>query len=215
MLLLLGSGPMEDAPAAGSSQSSELIQTDISQYSVESGRSACTCIALTGANLYLQNPAISSDLLRNMVMQGVDTYQRISQSESGIDHMSAEEVLNQNAFPLQVIGGVRQGVLSYDSDYPLGLKALLGACQAEGARVVLITKTPETVVVCLDQFALLDSHPRPPMASNAYAKTHGSLEDLVQTLQSIFPPTELGSDVPEMMAMMYNSFDLYPLAIQS
>ena len=87
MLLLLGSGPMEDAPAAGSSQSSELIQTDISQYSVESGRSACTCIALTRANLYLQNPAISSDLLRNMVMQGVDTYQRISQSESGIEHM--------------------------------------------------------------------------------------------------------------------------------
>jgi hypothetical protein len=34
---------------------------------------------------------------------------------------------------------------------------------------------------------------------------------LVQSLEAIYPVTELGSDVPEMMQMMYNSFDVYPL----
>ena len=127
--------------------------------------------------------------------------------------MSAEEVLGQRELPLQLIGDLRQGILSHDSNHPLGLKALLTAAEDDGAKVVLITKTPETVMVCLDQFAVLDSHPRPPMTTNAYAKMHDNLDDLIVSLQSIFPPTELDPDVPEMMAMMYNSFDLYPLAI--
>jgi UBA/TS-N domain len=211
-VLLTGGDPSENH--ARHELSSELIQCDISQYSIENGRSACTCIALAGATLYLDNQEISSELVRDMVIQGAEFYKQIAKSESGVEHMSAEEVLAQDVFPLRVIGGVRQGILSLDSNHRLGLMALLRTAKDEGARVVLITKTPETVVVCLDQFVLLDSHPRPPMASSAYAKMHENLEDLVQTLQHIFPPTELDPDIPEMMAMMYNSFDLYPLAIR-
>jgi hypothetical protein len=214
--LLLSGAPVEEPPAAPSE--SALTQADISQYSVENGRSACTCIALTGAALYLQegdtSTTLTADLLRNMVTKGVNTYQGIARSSPGVEHMSAEEVLQQNNpdFPLQILGGVRQGITSHDINHPMGMKALLQGC--EGARVVVITKTPETVVVCLDQFALVDSHPRPPLAMNAYAKIHTNLNDLVQSLASIFPPTDLGPDIPEMMAMMYNSFDLYPLALK-
>lgn len=214
--LLLSGAPIEEAAAAPSESS--LIQADISQYSVNDGRSACTCIALTGATLYLQDGAstttLTADLLRNMVTKGVDTYQGIVKASAGVEHMSAEEVLQQNSpdLPLQIIGAVRQGITSRDINHPMGMKALLQGC--EGAKVVVITKTPETVVVCLDQFALVDSHPRPPAALNAYAKIHTNLNDLVNSLATIFPPTDLGPDIPEMMAMMYNSFDLYPLALK-
>ena len=51
------------------------------------------------------------------------------------------------------------------------------------------------------------------MTACAYAKLHDNLNDLIDTIQIIFPPTALDPDIPEMMAMMYNSFDLYPLAI--
>ena len=193
--------------------SSEFLVSDFSQYSFENGRSACTCIALTGATLYLSNHTISLQLLQDMITQGVELYKRIAQSESGVEHMSAEEVLAQRKLPLQLVGGVRQGILSQDPNHSLGLKALLTAAKDDGAKVALITKTPETVMVCLDQFAVLDSHPRPPVTRNAYAKMHDNLEDLIITLRRIFPPTDLDPDIPEMMAMMYNSFDLYPLAI--
>lgn len=207
-VLLSGREENDDDPPL-----SEFIVSDVSQYSFEHGRSACTCIALTGATLYLENPRITRQLLQDMVTKGVELYKLIAQTESGVEHMSAEEVMGRRELPLQLIGDVRQGILSHDSNHPLGLKALLAAAKDDGAKVVLITKTPETVLVCLDQFAVLDSHPRPPMTNTAYAKMHDNLEELIDTLQCIFPPSELDPDIPEMMAMMYNSFDLYPLAI--
>jgi len=213
--LLLSGDPLDASPSP-LPLSSALIQTDISQYSLENGRSACTCIALTGAKLYLEHNRLefNSDHLRNMIIQGVSAYQSLSRSRN-IEHMSAEEVLNQKCpdFPLTIIGGVRQGILSADSSHPMSLKCLLQNCgENDNAKVVLITKTPETVVVCLDSFTLLDSHPRHFLnASNAYAKIHNDLNGLIRTLELVFPHTSFGADIPEMMAMMYNSFDLYPL----
>jgi hypothetical protein len=63
---------------------------------------------------------------------------------------------------------------------------------------------------------LIDSHPRAAHlgADGSYAKPHPNLVSLLQSLQAIFPPTELGPDIPEMMAMMYNSFDMYPLQMK-
>jgi hypothetical protein len=61
-------------------------------------------------------------------------------------------------------------------------------------------------------FVLIDSHPRPIYgADGSYALFHDSLDGLVHSLEKIFPATELGSDVGELMAAMYNSFDMYPL----
>ena len=212
-LLLSGDLIAGETSAEETTRSAELIQTDISQYSVEHGRSACTCIALTGAAMLLdqaQNQQISPEFLKTMITQGVVTYENLNRA---VEHMSAEEVLQQQSpnLPLEIMGGVRQGFLSLDEDHPLGLKVLLRACQSEGAKVVLITKTPESVVVCLSPiFCLVDSHPR-PYCSNAYAQICQTVEELVGVLRTIFPPTDLGPDVPEMMTMMYNSFDLYPL----
>lgn len=104
---------------------------------------------------------------------------------------------------------------------------------------VVITKPPETVLVLLPVFAtdvsgsgdnsgyndnsqsyiLLDSHPRPNQHAphnpqhGSYALFHSDLSGLVGSLKEIFPVTELGPDVPEMMGMMYNSFDVYPFVL--
>jgi hypothetical protein len=141
--------------------------------------------------------------------------------------LSAEEVLQQEQgkllFPVQSIGAsIRQGVLSNDPDHPLGLKSLLEGLRQEQYSewmVILMTKTPETVLLCFppnsvspSSYWLIDSHPRPQLGvDTAYAKIHPDLTSLYLSLQAIFPCTDLGPDVSEMMAVMYNSFDLYPL----
>ncbi len=208
------------------------IQCTRSQYSVDQGRSACTCIALTAATKFLKDPNVTKDFLEDVLTQGVANYQQLmQQSSSPIEHLSAEEVLqmdfSKTFFPLQSLpGDIRQGILSNDFFHPLGLKSLLEGIRSEQPNeqwmAVLITKTPETVLLCFppqscfpSAFWLIDSHPRPQLGvESAYAKLHPSLDALWMSLQAIFPCTELGPDIPEMMAMMYNSFDFYPLLLQ-
>ena len=228
-----------------------LLTCGRSQYSLDQGRSACTCIALTAATKFLQDPNLSAEFLESMLTEGIANYHQLmrqsSSSASSIEHLSAEEVLQQpnahSMFPLQILpGGIRQGLLSNDFYHPMGLKALLEGIRSEQPldqwMAILITKTPETVLLCFppptgrsggtttaaaattataittSAFWLIDSHPRPQLGvESAYAKLHPTLDALWMSLQAIFPCTELGPDIPEMMAMMYNSFDLYPLLL--
>ena len=238
-----------------------MVQGPLSQYSIENGRSACTCIALAAANEVLkgiiatttmakqqqQQPYVtmetilSQDCLQTIIVQGVELYNNLLLVDPSMEHKSAEEVLVTGCFPdLQQHGVVQQGILSSSSSQqqrssansePLGLYNLLRTSQdgrAEGAEwtCALITKPPETVLVVLPPlvaprdttsgtplpFVLVDSHPRPQQfgAHQAYARFHTSLDDLVQeSLNRIFPCTNLGPDIPPLMAAMYNQFDLY------
>jgi hypothetical protein len=205
-----------------------LVTCGISQYNVDNGRSACTCIALTTASNFLQNQSVDSAFLTTMIHKGVENYQSMMSAGSSVEHLSAEEVLQKDRsnnpllFEVETVGGIRQGVLSHDPYHPLGLMALLQGLRQESQTewlAILITKTPETVLVCFppapvspSSYWLVDSHPRPQLGvESAYAKLHPDLDSLALSLQAIFPCTELGPDIPEMMAMMYNSFDLYPL----
>jgi UBA/TS-N domain len=275
-----------------------LIVCDTSQYTIENGKSACTCIALAAATQFFQEPwtVTTPQFLQDMIFQGVIIYNQLvsnqipsslslSSSSSAsssltcstkvilpsVEHMSAEEILHHHphSFPLSIVGDISQGVLSHDYNHPLGLKSRLEALissyynpdeddvdddtvndkgdakdsndnkKSQSNFVVLLTKTPETVLIChrhspsiegnrngqedcisndnprndtiRDEWILIDSHPRPPLSSNAYARRHRSLDDLVRTIHTIFPPTNLDPDVPEMMTMLYNSFDLYQL----
>jgi hypothetical protein len=224
-------------------QEPRMVHSSMSQYTVNEGKSACTCISLMTAEKFLQNSnskdpvqAVCSELLQDTITSGVAAYQRLQSSSttgSSVEHLSAEEVLAAGAFPsLSLQGGIRQGILSHDdANNPQGLLQQLTDCRsATGWTCVLITKTPETVLVCLppssssstadagstEHFLLLDSHPRPQQfgAQGSYARIHDSMPGLVHSLSSIFPITDLGPDIPEMMAIMYNSFDLYPLKLQ-
>jgi hypothetical protein len=120
---------------------------------------------------------------------------------------------------LQQIGEPHQGIISNSSDHLLGLEAILNLCQDRQSYIaVVITKPPETVLVLLpprvsssSSYILLDSHPRsqlsPHCPAGSYALIHPTLTGLVASLKQIFPVTDLGDDVPEMMSMMYNSFE--------
>jgi hypothetical protein len=130
----------------------------------------------------------------------------------------------------------RQGVLSNSSNHHhMGLEMLLAQCQMDSSEstyiAVIITKPPETVLVILPtqratktttntnvKFILIDSHPRPQQLApyfprGSYALFHPTLSSLVSSLKEIFPMTELGDGVPELMQMMYNSFDIYPFQL--
>ncbi|KAL7440564.1 hypothetical protein ACHAXH_009116 [Discostella pseudostelligera] len=146
-------------------------------------------------------------------------------------HSGSENTSNVFSSLRQFGYSPRQGILSNASfdDNPMGMEATLSQCQLDAMDkqsyiAVVITKPPETVLVLLPPpapsssshtYVLLDSHPRPQQLSphyptGSYALYHSSLRDLVTSLQQIFPVVELSCDVPEMMAMMYNSFDAYP-----
>jgi hypothetical protein len=237
-----------------------VIQGPINQYSLENGRSACTCIALTAAAMFCANPhlgTINAGFLQHMIVAGVRTYEQFMVSSSGGDatstrlhmrHMSAEDALSTNTGTahdpmmhfetLAQVGFIRQGILSpsHDPNHARGLRSLLHSCytdscvQATAWTCVLMTKTPETVLLLLpprnttggantattgvDKFVLIDSHPRPSALAfgcpkNAYARIHDSMDELIQGLQHIFPVTVLGPGGDELIALMYNSFDLY------
>jgi hypothetical protein len=233
--------PAEPPSIRGTSEmvakASGVLKGSTSQYNFPDGRSACTCIALTGARMFLQDPNLTPELLDRMVAEGVQNYHRLSNTTS-VEHLSAEEVLQKDTgvprmFPLETVGGIRQGILSHEMHHPLGMQALLegiryemeqrGEDQKNQWTCILVTKTPETIFICFppdsvrpSSYWLVDSHPRPQLGiDTSYAKIHPSLDALLMSLQVIFLPTDLGSDIPEMMAMMYNSFDLYPLRLSN
>ena len=236
--LLLSGSPLDGGEGGGGSTT--MVVGTMSQYSVDEGRSACTCIALTAASKTLENPSINQELIHSMITEGVQHYQSLSSSStSSVEHMSAEEVLQQDPagtrFRLSSLsGGPRQGVLNRDPNHDFGLRKSLQNIRLdqppEEWMAVLMTKTPETVLLLFPPpkpaaarvgaesppllFWLIDSHPRSAQlgTDTAYGKPHSTLDELCTSLEAIFPLTELGPDVPDMMSMMYNSFDLYPLA---
>lgn len=234
--ILLGAveAPAPSAAAATSTtaDAGDMIVCPTSQYSVGNGRSACTCIALTAATNFLRQTkngnavSLNEDFLKNMIVNGVQNYQILS-SASPVEHSSAEEILQQDqgkCFPISLMGGIRQGYLGNEA---MGMQALLEGVQHDQKQgrdayiAVIITKTPETVLVCIPPssggtYWLIDSHPRAANlgADGSYAKPHANLASLALSLKAIFPATELGPDIPEMMAMMYNSFDMYPMQLK-
>lgn len=239
-LLLASSGADITTEASGSASTSNQISTtqiSMSQYSLPNGRSACTIIALNATSTilsYLQGSemnlkAFLTDVeLQSILLRGCDIYNDTWNTTQEIEHSSVEEVLKKiSSFDVNILNGnIMQGILSHDADSPLGMRSILQQCQRDARNskqdfiCVVLTKSPETVCVILpsqaaqkeNAYVLVDSHPRPSLSTNGmYARFHNSLDSLVGDLVTIFPVVDLGNDVGEMMAAMYNSFDVYPL----
>mmetsp|Transcript_40778 Transcript_40778/g.49648 ORF Transcript_40778/g.49648 Transcript_40778/m.49648 type:complete len:303 (-) Transcript_40778:74-982(-) len=223
------------------------IHCETSQYSSPSGRSACTYIALTVALQTLGSlqsepssppknltDVLTSTTVEDHILKGISSYNTDKSTSSTIEHTSAEEVLSSSDrfTPLKLIGGsVRQGILSAPN---LRFSQILSACYNDGAAdgskwmAVVITKTPETIVIFLPphttregdesfrerSFAIVDSHPRPELqCSGSYVAVYDCFDGLVGHLEGLFRAVDLGADVGEMMMVMYNSFDAYPLQL--
>lgn len=235
---LLLSGADSDLSGANSgvqpTRSANMVECPLNQYSIDNGKSACTCIALTAAEQFLQHmeggspegsdesSRLNAEFLQECIFQGVQKYNEMSTTQPSAEHLSAEDVLRADMFTaLELVdGSVMQGTLSDDG--PLRLGALLPPSQSPKQwTCTLITKPPETVVCCIPPtdytgsigYLLIDSHPRQQQfgAEGSYIRKHSSVEGLVKSLETLFPSTDLGPDVPELMAGMYNQFDLYRL----
>ena len=199
---------------------------------------ASNCIRQLDGGTSPEN-VIDATLLSKSITDGIDLYRELSANNSnGIEHSSVEDILtactgkeNSIISSLSLLpSSPRQGILSNSSsNQQMGLEALLSQCQMESSEsyiAVVITKTPETVLAILPtqssaasntnaKFILIDSHPRPQQLSphfptGSYALFHPTLSSLVASLREIFPITDVGDGVPELMQMMYNSFDIYP-----
>jgi hypothetical protein len=216
-------------PSSHSSSSdvgSSLIVASTSQYSFDGGQSACTCIALEIAEKLVLSvdplSELSPTFLDTALRRGIEIYESIL--TSSVNHMSAEDAWTHFSY-LKLQGEIIQGVLSRDPSHPQGLTEILRRiyCPTSSASAteygkdwvfVVLTKTPESILLCLSRhgYVLIDSHPRPhiwPDAFHAYAKRHKALEELVSSVQLVFPIVDLGPGVPDLMSIMYNSFDLY------
>jgi hypothetical protein len=220
------SSAMLPSHSSTGNMSRSLIVANTSQYSFDGGQSACTCIALEIAERLLLSAdplsELSPALIDNAMRRGVEIYESILTSSA--DHMSAEDAWTHFA-NLKLQGDIVQGVLSHDPSHPQGLAEILSRISGPTASAsanergkdcvfVVLTKTPESILLCLSRqgYLLIDSHPRPhiwPDAIHAYARRHKTLEELVASVHLVFPIVDLGSDVPDLMSVMYNSFDLY------
>lgn len=212
-----------------------LVHSSLSQYSDPSGKSACTSIALNLAVNFLngEQTAVTAEYLGSSVLEGIQMYSELHAASGASEHSSVEELLaavnlsavhSEKLAPMTMLGGSpRQGLLSNARDNPMGLDVVLSQCQRDAAHVnsyvaAVITKPPETILVLLPPrgqsglpYILVDSHPRPNLcASGSYALLNSDFDGLLESSRQVFSPTELGPDVPELMAMMYNSFDVYP-----
>jgi UBA/TS-N domain len=143
-----------------------LVSAPISQYSVDNGRSACTCIALYAAQEFLKQQQrrqlttcikkLTAEFLQNAILQGVAIYNAMRNVDPTVEHKSAEEVLQTasttaapsatpNPFAsLCMPDTIQQGMLSRSADdHPQSLYGLLAASQdATEWTCVLVTKTP-------------------------------------------------------------------------
>jgi hypothetical protein len=181
------------------------------------------------------SPRMDATFLDQMVQDGCTTWSQwtLQQPANASEHTAVDDILPSALFPnLNIVpGGIRQGLLSNGTTQnPSGiatdLSTLLLECQLPTQWIcIVMIKPPETILLCLppkssnpscnNKYYLLDSHPRMVEfgAEQSYGRIHGSLLDLVQSVRSIFPVTDLGPDIPEYMVAMYHSFDLYPLQI--
>ena len=213
------------------------IHCDVSQYTVENGRSACTCIALTAASRLLEICRKSGDnelqfseqVIADTITYGVQQYSQIA-AMTPVEHLSPQEVLDLSPNILlpdvKAVGAVKNGILTKDASAFTSF--LENECRLDSKNdpskylAVVLVKPPETVLILLPPFdsqsnacryVLFDSHPRPPSHPGSYMKLCSSMKELAKALETIFPYTDLGSDVPEMMAMMYNCYDAYAFQI--
>mmetsp|Transcript_25000 Transcript_25000/g.39270 ORF Transcript_25000/g.39270 Transcript_25000/m.39270 type:complete len:293 (+) Transcript_25000:101-979(+) len=201
---------------------------------------ANNCIAQLG-NASSPESVVDDKLLSTSINNGIKLYSELSGNHgNGVEHSSVEDILSAclgrdsvNLSFLKLLpSSPRQGILSNSSsNQHMSLEALLTQCQMDSSEAyiaVVITKNPETVLVIIPtqsastnvdaKFVLIDSHPRPQQLAphfptGSYALFHPTLSSLVVSLREIFPITELGDGIPELMQMMYNSFDIYPFQI--
>ena len=184
----------------------------------------------------LSNINITPDIISRCLFEGAEKYQLYhdNNGNGGVEHTSPEEVLPFYDNTIEWVDNkVEQGMLGLNNNLDgnaIGLLPLLSKVQQHhhydnGYCAIVITKPPETIVTFLPPlsnstnkndnndnayYILFDSHSRPNIVDGggAYMKIHNTINDLIKSIEDVFPAVDLNDDG---LNMIYNSFDLYLL----
>ncbi|CAM9159964.1 unnamed protein product [Ascophyllum nodosum] len=183
----------------------------------------------------------SPEDVADIVSIGVVMYEGLSDAGTSNRTLSTEHTSVSEAMPavpryrdgLQPATGrdCYQGMLGAGAAFASILGSIAGDQRDKSRPVaVAITKPPETIVVFLPadpdvsgvassgssgprQWLLFDSHPRPQVGlTGAHVQSFGRQAALVEGLNDIFPPFDVGTD--SVMASMYNMVDCTPLTLR-
>eukprot|EP00752_Nemacystus_decipiens_P007723 g6905.t1 len=225
-----GVGALDALLGVTSEASPQVISAPISQYDVENGRSACTCICLEAALHILRGYADgvgagTPESIMNYINVGVSNYEAVAAAGTlSVEHTSVAEILAsvaryRDALQPASTQGTHQGLLGSASSIASVIREIGSLRQDKNKPVaVVITKPPETVVCFLppegnpaiasapSSWLLFDSHPRPQLGlTGASVRSFGGQDALIEALNDTFPPFDLGAE-DSVMASMYNIF---------
>lgn len=234
---------LSSEPASTQSSSPEVVQASISQYDVENGRSACTCICLEASVSILEQMAKglwtgSPDDVANIVSIGVVMYEAVAGAGTlTTEHTSVSEILpvvtRYNDLLEPATAKVyHQGVLGSDMSIAAVLEGIRRERQGNTRpTAVIITKPPETVVAFLpadihehssgvtttsdssQQWLLFDSHPRPHLGLVGASVRSFGSEVALVEALTTIFPA-LDLGTDSVSANMYNMIDCTPMRLK-
>ena len=206
---------------------------EISQYSFETGSSACAPIACSAIATILEcldnkRAVVDVPLLTEAVISGVMNYTRLAEEVGGANHLSVADYFSQSEVTqtkLNQVGDPIQGLLTNRNAF---LNLINSAKESvayhhcdRGKHIgIVITKPPETVCITIPPldcnqsnatYSFFDSHPRPECGlPQACHVTSNDMDSIILRLNTIFPANnDIGSDGYEgsYMQMLYSTFE--------
>lgn len=206
---------------------------EISQYSFETGSSACTPIACSAIAAILEcldnkRTVVDVPLLTEAVISGVTNYVKLAEEVGGANHLSVADYFSQSEVTqtkLNQVGDPIQGLLTNQNAF---LNLINSAKESvehhhcdRGKHIgIVITKPPETVCITIPPldcnqsnatYSFFDSHPRPECGvSQACHVTSSDVDSIISRLNTIFPANvDIGLDDNEgsYMQMLYSTFE--------
>ena len=194
-------------------------EANISQFTFPEGRSACTVIACEAALALMTGTKPTKEMVESSIREGIKEYQALQKVESDSEHMSCEGVFLKSKKYVQVMDKTpyRSGETSGKDAFQSELEAALESAKVapNGVCCAMITKPPETVIVCITagEFVVFDSHPRQEHNINgAYTLATNDINVCASWLRNIFP--FVGGLGDSMTAQMYNSFEMTLLSLK-
>jgi hypothetical protein len=221
------------APFSGPTGGDTVTLLEISQYSFETGSSACTPIACSIVAIILgsfdnKGPVVDAPFLTEAVISGVMSYTQLVKEVGSVDHLSVAEYFNQSEVTkakLSQVGEPIQGLLTNRDAFLNLIKSARESVAYDHANRgkhigIVITKPPETVCITIppldsnqsnNTYSFFDSHPRPECGiSQACYVTSNDIDSIILRLNAIFPANVgIESDGYEgsYMQMIYSTFE--------
>jgi hypothetical protein len=157
----------------------------------------CTCVA---ASRFLTGGVVTSEFLNSILQGGIEMFRKTS-GNSDYDVQKVLKKFGKKELGIEAIihGDLEPKVgifMEHDLHHTMGLRSLLTQCRNEqpvGWQVLLLESQFESFCICLppkgtkNKFWYLDFTPRAQFrVPGAYARVHGSLLQLEESLESIF-----------------------------